>query len=107
MNWNELQNTINDNRIPSNRIEKTDEEWKLLLTPQQYNVTRLQVTERPFSGEYCEVYSPGVYACVCCGTELFDSTVKFNSGTGWPSFSEPLNDNVVKYRYDNSYGMKS
>jgi peptide methionine sulfoxide reductase msrA/msrB len=105
MNWKDVQQIMKNNPAPPMRVEKTSEEWKRLLTPEQYRVTRLHGTERAFSGEYCEAFSPGVYNCACCGTELFDSTVKFDSGTGWPSFTGPVKDNVVKYQPDNSYGM--
>jgi peptide methionine sulfoxide reductase msrA/msrB len=107
MNWKDLQQIIKNNPAPPTRVEKTDEEWKQLLTPEQYRVTRLHGDERPFSGEYCESYSPGVYACLCCGTALFDSTEKFDSGTGWPSFTGPVKDNVVKYIPDTRYGMQN
>lgn len=105
MNWAELLQVMKNNPAPPRRVEKTAEEWKQLLTPQQFQVTRLHGTERAFSGEYCEAYSAGIYNCICCGTELFDSTVKFDSRTGWPSFTEPVQDNVVKYISDESYGM--
>jgi len=107
MNWKELQQVIKNNPAPPKRVEKTSDEWKRLLTTEQYQVTRLHGTERAFSGEYCEAYSPGVYTCVCCGTELFDSTVKFDSRTGWPSFTGPVKDNVVKYQIDKGYGTQS
>ena len=106
MNWKEVLEKAKNNPAPLRRVEKTDEEWKRLLTPEQYHVTRKHGTELPFSGEYCEAYSPGIYTCICCGTELFDSTVKFNSGTGWLSFSGPVRDNVVKYKSDKSFGMQ-
>jgi methionine-R-sulfoxide reductase len=106
MNWNDVLKYTKNNPAPTRRVEKTDEEWRSLLTPEQYQVTRQHGTERPFTGEYCESHAPGVYACVCCGTELFDSTLKFDSGTGWPSFTEPVRDNVIRYRLDTSYGMQ-
>ena len=105
MTWKDLQQLIKNNPVPPRRVEKTNEEWKSLLTTAQYQVTRLHGTERPFSGEYCESYSPGVYSCICYGTGLFDSTVKFDSRTGWPSFTGPVNENVVKYKSDRSFGM--
>ncbi|MDZ7694722.1 MAG: peptide-methionine (R)-S-oxide reductase MsrB [Balneolaceae bacterium] len=80
-------------------------EWKQQLTPHQYEVTRNKGTEKPFSGEYCEAHKPGLYACICCGTELFDSSEKFESGSGWPSFTEPVQGNVISYEDDNSLGM--
>src|SRR4051812_7830348 len=76
MNWNDVLQLAKNSPAPPRRVEKTEEEWKRLLTPSQYRVTRLHDTERPFSGEYCEAYSPGIYNCICCRTELFDSTVK-------------------------------
>jgi peptide methionine sulfoxide reductase msrA/msrB len=105
MNWNDVLNYAKNNPEPDKRVQKTDAEWKGQLTPEQYRVTRQHGTERPFSGEYCEAHTAGLYACVCCKTELFDSGLKFNSGTGWPSFTEPLKENVIKYKADNSYGM--
>src|SRR5688572_29425136 len=107
MNWKDLLQLIKNNPDPPKRVEKTDDEWKHLLTPEQYRVTRRHGDERPFSGEYCESYSPGIYSCLCCGTALFDSTGKFDSGTGWPSFTGPVKNNVVKYMPDNSYGMQN
>ena len=72
-------------------ISKRDEEWKKILDPEQYLVTRKKNTEPPFSGKYHDFKEKGVYKCVCCGTELFSSEAKFDSGTGWPSFWEPVN----------------
>lgn len=87
------------------KVVKTDAEWRALLTPDQYAVTRQKGTERPFSGEYCEAHEPGLYACVCCGLPLFDSRTKFDSGTGWPSFTAPVEaENVIEER-DESLGM--
>ena len=90
---------------PEKRVEKADEEWKKQLTPEQYYITRQKGTERAFSGEYCEAHEPGLYACRCCDTLLFDSTEKFESGTGWPSFTIPVKDNVIKYEKDTTFGM--
>jgi methionine-R-sulfoxide reductase len=105
MNWNDVLNFSKNNPAPDRQVKKSDAEWQQQLTPEQYRVTRQHGTEVPFSGEYCEAHSPGVYACVCCETELFDSTLKFDSGTGWPSFTEPVKDNVIRYIKDTSYGM--
>ena len=107
MKWKDVLQMEKENRVPPRRVEKTNEEWKRLLTADQFRVTRLHATERRFSGEYCEAFSPGIYSCVCCGTELFNSSVKFDSGTGWPSFSEPVSNNVVRYKKDDSYGMQA
>jgi len=106
MNWNDVLQLTKNNPAPPNRVDKTDEVWKGQLTPEQYRVTRQHGTEQAFSGEYCELYTPGIYACICCETELFDSTLKFDSRTGWPSFTGPVKDNVIRYRIDNSYGMQ-
>jgi peptide-methionine (R)-S-oxide reductase len=106
MNWKDVLNYTKASPAPERKVNKTDAEWKQILTPEQFRVTRQHGTEAPFSGEYCEAHAPGVYACVCCGTELFDSTLKFDSGTGWPSFTEPVKQNVIRYILDSSYGMQ-
>ena len=87
------------------KVIKTDDEWRALLTPEQFRVARQKGTERPFTGEYCESKDPGTYACVCCGTELFEATTKFESGTGWPSFTEPIEPERIRLEKDYSYGM--
>jgi peptide-methionine (R)-S-oxide reductase len=87
------------------KITKTDEEWKKQLTLEQYAVTREKSTERPFSGEYCSIHKKGKFACICCDTLLFDSTTKFESGTGWPSFFGPVDEKAVEYIQDSAYGM--
>jgi peptide-methionine (R)-S-oxide reductase len=93
------------NPQPERRVDKTDAQWRSQLTGEQFQVTRLAGTERPFSSEMCSLFTPGIYRCVCCGTELFDATHKFESHSGWPSFTQPLKDNVVDYHGDNSHGM--
>jgi peptide-methionine (R)-S-oxide reductase len=95
----------NGNKQPDRRVEKTDAEWKKILTDEQYYVMRKKGTERPFSTEMCSRFEPGIYACAGCGTPLFDSATKYQSGTGWPSFSLPMKDNVVSYIMDNTFGM--
>jgi peptide-methionine (R)-S-oxide reductase len=87
-------------------MKKTDAEWREQLTPEQYEVTRKAGTERPFTGPYVDEKSEGTYRCVCCGTELFSSDTKFDSGTGWPSFTEPANREHVELRPDNSLLMR-
>lgn len=88
------------------KVIKSDEEWRQILTPEQYRVARQKGTERAFTGDYCESHEPGLYACVCCGTELFESTTKFESGTGWPSFTAPIDPELVRLETDNTYGMR-
>jgi peptide-methionine (R)-S-oxide reductase len=91
---------------PPRRVEKSDAEWRAQLSPEQYQVARQKGTERPFSSELCGLFTPGRYHCVCCDTPLFDSTSKFDSRTGWPSFTQPLSTGVVAYHLDTSYGMQ-
>lgn len=93
------------NPVPERRVEKTDKEWQALLSPEEFRITRLKGTERAHSSEMCSLFEPGKYACVCCGTLLFDGNEKFESGTGWPSFTQPVTDNAVAYHKDISYGM--
>ena len=93
------------NLKPDQRVEKTEEEWKSILTDEQFYVTRKKGTERAHSSEMCSLFERGKYACVCCETELFDSGEKFQSGTGWPSFTQPLNENVINYIKDGTHGM--
>ena len=88
------------------KLEKTLDEWKAMLDPEQYNVCRLKGTERPFSGKYNATKTDGVYHCICCQAPLFDSTAKFDSGCGWPSFYEPVSDEAIRYLTDNSHGMQ-
>jgi len=90
----------------SDRVLKTDREWKELLTKEQYQVTRQKGTERPFSGAYYELKDKGVYRCVCCGQELFRSEHKYESGTGWPSFYAPASEGAVRTERNDSHGMR-
>ena len=87
------------------KVEKTDAEWKKQLTPLQFDVTRKAGTERPFTGEYWDNHEKGIYKCVCCGTDLFSSDTKFESGTGWPSFFRPIAKENISERSDNSLWM--
>lgn len=89
----------------TDKVLKSDEEWKRLLTPEQFEVTRRKGTEQPFTGKYWDFKITGIYRCVCCGHELFSSAAKFDSGTGWPSFWAPLSDNSVATAVDKSRGM--
>ena len=88
------------------KINKSDEEWKKRLTPEQYHVTRQKGTERAFTGAYHDNHEAGVYRCVACGLELFRSDQKFDSGTGWPSFWDPLKKDHVRTEEDNSLFMR-
>jgi peptide-methionine (R)-S-oxide reductase len=85
---------------------KNDQEWKDKLTPKEYAICRQKGTEAPFSGEYCDTKTKGVYLCKCCGVELFSSETKFDSGSGWPSFYEALNNSNVKTETDTTHGME-
>ena len=89
----------------SKRVEKTDEEWRQKLTPEQYEVLRQKGTERPFTGEYDSFKGKGTFVCAGCGAELFSSETKFNSGTGWPSFWQPVTEDAVDEVRDESHGM--
>ena len=106
INWNDVIKYANHgNPEPPRRVEKTEAEWKEILSPEEYRVARQKGTERAHSSDMCNLFEPGKYACICCGTELFDSTVKFDSGTGWPSFTQPIELNHVAYTKDISFGM--
>lgn len=89
----------------SEKIAKTDAEWRAKLTPEQYHVTREKGTERPFTGAYWNHKEQGVYRCVCCGALLFASQTKFDSGCGWPSFTVPAANQAVAEHVDHSFGM--
>jgi peptide-methionine (R)-S-oxide reductase len=93
------------NPTPDKIIKKTDTEWREILTPEQFRITRQKGTERPFSGELCSIYEAGKYNCVCCNSPLFDSTIKFDSSSGWPSFTQPITENAIQYHKDVSFGM--
>ena len=90
----------------TDKVTKSEDEWQAELTPEQFQVCRLKGTERPFSGEYVDEKSPGIYSCVCCGQELFTSDTKFDSGTGGPSFFQPIDDERVTLEIDTSHGMR-
>src|SRR5262245_46661357 len=103
------QRAVTSTSIPqaamSDKILKTETEWKDQLTSEQFNVTRKKGTERAFTGEYWNNHDTGVYTCVCCGQPLFESKTKFESGTGWPSFWQPLEDDAVSLVSDDSHFM--
>jgi peptide-methionine (R)-S-oxide reductase len=87
---------------PDGKFEKTDEQWRQLLTAEQFRITRRKGTETAFSGVYWNTKEDGSYHCVCCGQALFDSAAKFDSGTGWPSYWAPIDENSVSLRADNT-----
>jgi peptide-methionine (R)-S-oxide reductase len=88
------------------KVAKSETEWKQQLTPEQYHVTREKGTERAFTGKYWDQHEDGTYHCVCCGTELFSSGTKFESGSGWPSFYAPADEKNLRTEEDNSHGMR-
>jgi len=88
------------------KVRKSDAEWQSQLSPEQFQVTRHAGTEPAFTGKYWKTKDPGVYRCVCCGQPLFSSATKFDSGTGWPSFSKPLDESAVEEHSDVSHGMR-
>jgi len=89
----------------TDKVTKSEIEWRAKLTPEEYYVTREKGTERPFTGQYHNSQEPGVYSCICCGQDLFNSNEKFDSGTGWPSFWQPIEEEAVVTEDDNSFGM--
>jgi peptide-methionine (R)-S-oxide reductase len=91
--------------IMSEKINKTDQQWKETLTPDQYQVLRKKGTERPFTGEYWKTKEKGTYKCAACGNDLFSSNTKFDSGTGWPSFYKPVAEENVESERDSTLGM--
>ena len=97
LTWKEIISfTVNGNLTPDKRVEKSEAEWKELLTEKQFTITRKKGTERPNSGALCSIYDEGKYNCVCCNTPLFDSKIKFDSSSGCPSFTQPIKENAIK-----------
>ena len=106
LRWNDvLAIARRGNPAPPRRVEKTAAQWREILDPQTFHVAREKGTERPHSSQMCSLFEPGQYACVCCNTLLFDSAEKFESGTGWPSFTQAVASDVVAYHNEGSYGM--
>lgn len=106
LNWKNVVELASEGNLPpTRRVEKTAQEWRELLSDEQYYVTREHGTERPFSSQMCVRFEPGIYHCVCCKTVLFDSGSKFDSHTGWPSFSQPVKNNAIAYYVDNKLAM--
>lgn len=107
LKWSDVLKFAKDgNPAPDRKVVKTDIEWRSQLTPDEYQVTRQAATERPFSSPMCSLFEPGIYSCLCCGTVLFDASEKFESGTGWPSFTQPIASNVIAYRFDGPAFLK-
>ncbi len=107
LKWPDVLKLAKDgNPPPERRVTKTEAEWKRQLSPEEFRVTRKAGTERAFSSHMCSLFEPGIYSCVCCDTLLFDASEKFESGTGWPSFTQPVAPNVVAYRFDGPAFLK-
>jgi methionine-R-sulfoxide reductase len=106
LKWNDVLKFGKDgNPAPDRKVVRTEAEWRQQLSDEEYKVTREAGTERAFSSPMCNLFAPGIYSCLCCDTVLFDATEKFDSGTGWPSFTQPLKENAIAYHVDASYGM--
>lgn len=107
LSWPDVLNFAkNGNPAPARKVIKTEAEWREQLTDEQYHVTRQAGTERPFSSEMCSLFEPGLYSCLCCDTLLFNSNEKFESHTGWPSFTQPVEANVIAYRFNGPAFLK-
>lgn len=106
LDWNDVLRFAKEGNLePEQRVEKSDAQWRSQLPADVYYITRQKGTERPFSSAMCNLFKPGRYACVACNTLLFDSKEKFESGTGWPSFTQPVKDNAIAYQDEHAYGM--
>ncbi|TXD52690.1 MULTISPECIES: peptide-methionine (R)-S-oxide reductase MsrB [unclassified Polaribacter] len=106
LTWKEVISfATKGNPTPDKRVEKTAKEWEIILKPEQFKIARQKGTERPHTGALCSIYDKGQYNCVCCHTPLFDSTIKFESSSGWPSFTQPIKENAIKYDRDVTFGM--
>jgi methionine-R-sulfoxide reductase len=107
LKWPDVLKLAKDgNPAPDRRVVKTDAEWRQQLSDEEYRVTRHAGTERAFSSEMCSLFGPGIYSCLCCETVLFDATEKYESGTGWPSFTQPIKENAIAYRFDGPAFLK-
>jgi methionine-R-sulfoxide reductase len=104
--WPDIEQILTKgNPDPVRRVTKTDDEWRQQLGDELFQIARRGATERPFSSEMCRLFEPGEYHCVCCSTPLFDSGGKFDSGTGWPSFTQAITPAAIAYHGDSSHGM--
>src|ERR1700679_2652703 len=107
LKWSDILNLAkNGNPAPDRKVVKTDAEWRRQLSPEEYHVTRQPGTERAFSSQMCGLFEPGISSCLCCETLLFDASEKFESGTGWPSFTQPLAINAIANMVDGTDFMK-
>ncbi|WP_372762903.1 peptide-methionine (R)-S-oxide reductase MsrB [Pseudoalteromonas sp.] len=107
LQWNDIINfATNGNPPAAKKVVKSEQQWREQLSEEQYYVTRNKGTERPHSSSSCTLLEPGKYACICCDNLLFDADEKFDSGTGWPSFSQPATIAAVAYSSDVSHGMQ-
>jgi peptide-methionine (R)-S-oxide reductase len=101
LKWPDVLNLAKQgNPEPERKVVKTEAEWRKQLSPEEYHVTREAGTERPFSSPMCSLFEPGNYSCLCCDTVLFDASEKFESHTGWPSFTQPIASDIIAYRFD-------
>ena len=106
LTWKEVINfSLKGNLTPDRRVKKTEAEWGALLTPEQLRITRQKGTEPAHNGAFCSSHDTGKLNCLCCNTTLFDSTIKFSSGTGWPSFTQPIAEDTIKYESDMAFGI--
>jgi len=107
LTWNNIVDfATKGNPEPVEKVIKSDEQWRALLSDEAFYVTRNKGTERPHSSDSCTLFEPGEYACVCCNNVLFEGGEKFDSGTGWPSFTQPATINAIAYKSDVSHGMQ-
>ena len=107
LKWPDVLNSARDgNPAPDRKVVKADAEWRQRLSEEEYRVTRRAGTERAFSSDMCSLFEAGIYSCLCCETILFDATEKYESGTGWPSFTQPIKENVIAYRFDGPSFLK-
>jgi methionine-R-sulfoxide reductase len=107
LRWEDILHfALKGNPAPDIRVEKSNAEWQSVLSAEEFRITRLKGTEMAFSSDMCHAFEAGKYSCACCGELLFDAHAKFDSGTGWPSFTQPAKLNAVSYHLDNSYGMR-
>ena len=106
LTWKNIEDFVkNGVSAPENKVIKTEEEWKKLLSDDVFFITRQSGTEHAFSSEMCSRFESGIYACACCGTLLFDASEKFDSQSGWPSFTQPLKENAIAYTADTTHMM--